>query len=459
MPTAGSVSQFTANGKSPAYSTAAFPTGTAGTSGNVLTSDGTNWISSAPATSGTVTSVSGTANQVSVATGTTTPVISLIGPYTPATYTAHGVLIGEGTSSIVATAVGSTGQVLTGVTGSDPVWASPATSGTVTSVSGTTNQVSVATGTTTPVISLVGPYTPATYTAHGVLIGEGTSSIVATATGTALQVLQSGGASANPAYSTATYPSTAGTSGNVLTSDGTNWNSTAPAAPAFTPNSIVQIFDDFIGVQMVTLLIGSLYGLIGNLTWLSLSATSNFNATTPAVSGHPGIIGNANTVGSAQLYLSDSTTGGIPGSIVLGAGAITLNFVIQLAILSNGTNTYRTDFGLDDGGNGNFIIFRYSSSLNSGNWQILTSKASTVTTTNTSTAADTGWHNFQISINSAGTSVQFFIDGVSQGTIATNVPIVALSPYISCIRTGGTTANNSMLVDLFYMQQTLTTAR
>ena len=137
-----------------------------------------SWAS--PATSGTVTSVSGTANQVAVATGTTTPVISLIGPYTPATYLAHGVLIGEGTSSIATTAVGTTGQILTGVTGADPVWASPATSGTVTSVSGTANQVSVATGTTTPVISLVGPYTPSTYTSQGILFGQGTSSILAT---------------------------------------------------------------------------------------------------------------------------------------------------------------------------------------------------------------------------------------------------------------------------------------
>lgn len=96
-----------------------------GTTGQILTAttgSPPSWIS--PATSGTVTSVSGTANQVSVATGTTTPVISLIGPYTPATYTAHGVLVGEGTSSIAATAVGSTGQILIGNTGADPSWGS-----------------------------------------------------------------------------------------------------------------------------------------------------------------------------------------------------------------------------------------------------------------------------------------------------------------------------------------------
>ena len=70
----------------------------------------------------------GTANQVLVTGSANTETFSLIGPYTPATYTAHGVLVGEGTSSIVATAAGTTGQVFTGVTGADPIWASPAAS-------------------------------------------------------------------------------------------------------------------------------------------------------------------------------------------------------------------------------------------------------------------------------------------------------------------------------------------
>ena len=95
----------------------------AGTSGNILTSNGTNWVSAAPATSGTVTSVSGTTNQVAVANGTTTPVISLVGPYTPSTYTSRGVLIGQGTSSIVALAAGTAGQVLqSGGAGANPAY-------------------------------------------------------------------------------------------------------------------------------------------------------------------------------------------------------------------------------------------------------------------------------------------------------------------------------------------------
>ncbi len=76
--------------------------------------------------------------------------------------------------------------------------------GDVLSVTGTANQILANPTTGNVVLSLIGPYTPSTYTAHGVLVGEGSSSIVALAAGSAGQVLQSGGASANPAYSTAT---------------------------------------------------------------------------------------------------------------------------------------------------------------------------------------------------------------------------------------------------------------
>lgn len=103
-------------------------------------------------------------------------------------------------------------------------WIELATSaGGVLSVTGTANQILASPTTGAVVLSLIGPYTPATYTAHGVLIGEGTSSIVATAAGTAGQLLTSGGASANPTWTTATFPSTVaagsllvGTASNVV---------------------------------------------------------------------------------------------------------------------------------------------------------------------------------------------------------------------------------------------------
>lgn len=71
--TAGQIIRSGSSG-APSWSIAIYPA-TAGTSGNVLTSDGTNWISSAPAASGTVNS--GTQNQLAWYSGTGTAVSGL----------------------------------------------------------------------------------------------------------------------------------------------------------------------------------------------------------------------------------------------------------------------------------------------------------------------------------------------------------------------------------------------
>jgi hypothetical protein len=93
---------------------------------------GGNWVEISTS-SGDVLSVTGTANQILASPTTGSVVLSLIGPYTPATYTAHGVLVGEGTSSIVATAAGTTGQVLTATTSMDPAFAAIGTGSGLTS--------------------------------------------------------------------------------------------------------------------------------------------------------------------------------------------------------------------------------------------------------------------------------------------------------------------------------------
>lgn len=80
-----------------------------------------------------VVTIAGTANQISTTGSGSTITLALTGPYTPATYTAHGVLIGEGSSSIQATAAGVTGQLFAGATGANPGWtASPSVTGSLT---------------------------------------------------------------------------------------------------------------------------------------------------------------------------------------------------------------------------------------------------------------------------------------------------------------------------------------
>jgi hypothetical protein len=129
-----------------------------------------NTINTLPPTGGNIT-IAGTAAQIGVANAGSTVTLSLIGPYTPATYTAHGVLIGEGASSVVATAAGTTGQVLIGSTGADPAFGA----------------LGLNSG----------------LTAHGVLLGENNSAIVASAAGTNGQVFL-GSTGADPAFGTLT---------------------------------------------------------------------------------------------------------------------------------------------------------------------------------------------------------------------------------------------------------------
>lgn len=164
--------------------------------------------------------------------------------------------------------------------------------GTVTNVSGTANQVSVANGTTTPVISLVGPYAPATYTAHGVLIGATTSSIVAIAAGSAGQVLQSGGASADPSYSTSTFPSTATGTGKVLIADGTNWVASTPTFPNASATSGKIIKSD--GTNWIasteTYAVPSTSGNVmtsDGTNWTSAAPATGFQSYITSQSGNP----------------------------------------------------------------------------------------------------------------------------------------------------------------------------
>jgi len=234
-----------ADGTNWVATTATYPD-TAGTSGNVLTSDGTNWTSAVPATSGTVTSVSGTANQVAVANGTTTPVISLIGPYTPATYTAHGVLVGEGTSSIVALATGSTGQVL-----------------------------------------------------------------------------QSGGASADPAYSTATYPSIATGTGTILRADGTNWIATTATYPATTTVSQV--------------LYSSATNVVSGLATANNGTLVTSNTGVPSILAGPGTTGNILQSNAAAAPSFSTTTYPSTNAINTLLYASSANVMAVITAANNGT--------------------------------------------------------------------------------------------------------------------------
>lgn len=216
----------------------------------------------------------------------------------------------------------------------------------------------------------------------------------------------------------------------------------------FNPFKVVTLVDDFYS----SFLANSIDGRCGELGWQTYGGQWSQGVGTAT---NPGVVTPTNgAFASMTLDNSDNTA-----SIQLGGGQIELNYVLKLTTLSVVGNRYNFYCGLGGITPNNGIYFTYSDNLNSGNWQIVCSKAGVgTTTTNTSTAAGTGYVNLGIIINAAGNSVEFTIDGSSVGTIATaNIPTAAISPLVSFVRSSG--ALPAALFDLFVLKNTLTTQR
>lgn len=187
-------------------------------------------------------------------------------------------------------------------------------SGDVLSVTGTANQILATPTTGNVVLSLIGPYTPATYTAHGVLIGEGTSSIVATATGSAGQLLTSGGASADPTWTTATFPSTV-TAGSLLV--GTASNVVGSIADVATGQLLAS---GGVGVVPAYTASPSVTG--------SLTAGTTITATLGAITATNGnlVLGTAgNKILSTSVGTTTSAGANSFGSVTLSSGTATVS--------------------------------------------------------------------------------------------------------------------------------------
>ncbi len=249
-----------------------------------------------------------------------------------------------------------------------------------------------------------------------------------------------------------------GTSGQVLTSNGNGALPTWQSISSPDSGTNVNLSDDFIGNDTTSVCPGQLgWNLMSTNAVLPTNATEN---------GHPGICGNIATSANPAGIMLTTTTG--PAAVrpfILGGGAMSVTWLIKVATLSTGTNTFTLRCGLGDTLSGadhaNGTYFEYTNSLNSGNWVGKTSSASSRSSANSSNAVSTSWVKLRIDVNAAATSVAFFVDGVqiANSPLATNIPTAAVAPFICVTRSAGTIAANSVLIDLFMLTQTLTTPR
>jgi hypothetical protein len=102
------------------------------------------------------------------------------------------------------------------------------------------------------------------------------------------------------------------------------------------------------------------------------------------------------------------------------------------------------------------IYFGYSDGVNSGKW-VLTGESGSH---NTAVTVTTGWHNAQLIISADATTLTFKLDGSTLYTFTGQTPLVAPDgPTFSVAQLAGTIASDSIEIDLFYLNQTLTTSR
>jgi hypothetical protein len=233
------------------------------------------------------------------------------------------------------------------------------------------------------------------------------------------------------------------------------------ALPSFAPNATINQFDDFIGAS------GDLAQTITSaMSWTTATAiTSPWVVTNAIDNGHPGLLSSGSVTTSnpdSYLFAGETAAAGLTLPIILGGGVITVNWVIKIVTLSNSTNRYTLRLGLGDtkgADQANGIYFIYSDNINSSNYTLGTASGSTRTATNSGFAANAGYVNLSISANAAASTITYFVNGVSKGTVATNIPTTALTPFVDVVWSVGTVAAGTILVDLFYMTQTLTTPR
>ncbi len=315
-----------------------------------------------------VTSATGTANQVAVSGATGDVIFSLAGPYLPTTYTTNGVLYGNSTSSIAATAAGSAGQLLRA--GPTPGWTTatyPSTAGTsgnalvsdgtnlvstaiVNSLAGTSNQVTVSGATGAITISLPQNInTTASMSLTKLTLGatSGTTGSIDLKGSTAGTVTVTMVNSSNT-Y-TFTLPPNAGTSGYVLSTDGSGVTSWVANGSGSSVTSVIGTANQ-IAVSSAT---GDVtFSLVGPYTPATYTTngilygngTSSIGVTAQGASGTV-LHGNAGTPTFAAVSLTVDVSGVLPlanggtnANLTASNGGIFYSTATAAAILA-GTST------------------------------------------------------------------------------------------------------------------------
>jgi hypothetical protein len=235
----------------------------------------------------------------------------------------------------------------------------------------------------------------------------------------------------NDAANTLTIASTGGGGGSVATD--TIWNAAGDLVVGTANDSAARLAIGARGAE--------LYSDGSTALWRSQRTHAGFyddfigsNLAAEWQTGGSGggasfIAGETGETGIYGLNTSTSSTGsrlitrGVT-SILLGGGEVYVEWRAKIPTLGSGSERFNITIGLTDQVTTPFdgAVFDYADNVNSGNWVLRTTSNGSSTTSNTSTAADTGWHVYGVLVNSAANRVDFFIDGSNVGNITGTIP-------------------------------------
>lgn len=149
---------------------------------------------------------------------------------------------------------------------------------------------------------------------------------------------------------------------------------------------------------------------------------------------HPGVIGlTTGPTAAGRVFVIGNATGGLH----LGVGGVTRfgSWIMTGPTLSDAINEFVTRTGICSIVLPNTILFgvclEYQFDQNGGRWQGITNDVGETSLDTGITVAASTWYFMAFEVNDDGTSVEFFIDGLSVGTLAVEADIPA-GPGFNC---------------------------
>lgn len=207
-------------------------------------------------------------------------------------------------------------------------------------------------------------------------------------------------------------------------------------------------------------------GFLTTQVAVSAGGSGNLFASTSALSANKNAIGlgvfqtGTTATSSVRIFTTSS-------NIEIGGGSVMFCVRVGLTSLFDATQDGLFRIGLGnvitatttDQDHAQGIYFEYDRSV-VANWRLCTASASVRTKNDSLSTVAIGYKNLCFIVNSAGTSVQFYVNGIAVGSaIATNLPLglaVGVNGYIK--KKAGTT-NKSVLLDYIKMQKIVNVSR